>query len=220
MSEHTAHQHELEFSSDDVDETPEAPEHASVIRTRVIPIIAGLLMLSIIGLIVWAMFAPDSARNETRSELSGSVVLDDPEPAQDFTLEPLDGGEPVSLSDLRGKTVILNFWASWCGPCIKEMPVLIRANDQIEEQYGGDVVLVGVNIWDSDDAARDLASELGVDYMMLADSGGQNSAIAVDWGVVGVPETYVIDPEGNKVAFRRGEFENVQDLNDLIAIAR
>ena len=92
-------------------ETPQSDEQppASVLRTRVIPAIAGLMLLSVIALILWSMFAPESARQQSNRRVGNAIVLKEPEPVEDFALEPLNGCEPVSLSDYRGKTVVINF---------------------------------------------------------------------------------------------------------------
>lgn len=191
-------------------------EESSVIRTRVIPAIAGLLMVAIVALILWSMFAPESARQQSARQVGGAIVLDEPEAVADFQLEPLGGGEPVALSDLRGKTVIINFWATWCQPCIREIPILMQAN----RQFGEDVVLVGLNTLDDEDEAIAMMNEFGMNYLNLNDNDRSGGAVAVEFGLVGVPETYVINSEGELVAFRRGDFQTAEDVLAMVALAQ
>ena len=188
----------------------------SVIRTRVIPAIAGLFLVSIVALILWSMFAPESARRDTSRLVGGAIVLDEPQVVDDFELEPLGGGEPVSLSDYRGKTVVLNFWASWCQPCIREIPILMQATREL----GDDVVLIGMNTLDDEDEAIAMMDEFNMNYVNLNDNDRGSGAVAVDFGVRGVPETYVINAEGELVAFRRGDFQTAEDFHAIVALGQ
>ncbi len=189
---------------------------ASVLRTRVIPAIAGLLMVAIVGLILWSMFAPESARQQTARRVAGAIVLDEPEEVADFTLDPLGGGEPVSLSDYRGKTVVINFWSTWCQPCIREIPILMQANRQLDD----DVVLIGLNTLDDKDEAIAMMNEFGMEYLNLNDNDRRDGAVAVEFGVVGVPETYIINSEGELVAYRRGDFQTADDFLAMVALGQ
>ncbi len=189
---------------------------STIVRTRVIPAVAGLMLVGIVGLILYAMFAPESARRDTRRQIGNIIVFDDPRPASDFELQPIDGGEPVSLSSMRGKTVLLNFWASWCGPCRDEIPVLVQANRQLPEN----VVIVGIDTLDERDDALAMMEELQVNYLVLDDNGGASDSVAVEYGLVGVPESYLIDPEGNLVAVLRGEFKTTAEVMEMVALGR
>jgi len=118
-------------------------------------------------------------------------------PAPDFTLKRLDNGAPVKLSDLRGKPLVLNFWASWCGPCKMEHPVVSMA----ARRYGQDVQFYGVVFEDTEENARGFAGQMDPSFPQLMD---ERSRMAVDYGVTGVPETYFIDAQGiirEKVAY-------------------
>lgn len=191
-------------------------DQPSLIRTKVIPAIAGVVMVTIVGLILWSMFAPESARQQTNRQIAGAIVPENPEPVADFQLEPLGGGEPVSLSDFRGKTVILNFWSSWCQPCIKEIPILMQASREFDDN----VVMIGMNTLDDQDDAIALMNEFGINYLNLNDNDRREGAVAVEFGVVGVPETYIINPDGELIALRRGEFTSTNDIHSLVALAR
>jgi cytochrome c biogenesis protein CcmG/thiol:disulfide interchange protein DsbE len=97
----------------------------------------------------------------------------------------------VSLDDLRGRTVVLNFWASWCEPCEGEAPIL----DQVARQYrgSGDVVVLGLDVQDLTDEALRFAREFGISYPSLREAGDDAYRA---YQLTGVPETFVIDPEG------------------------
>ena len=115
-------------------------------------------------------------------------------PAADFELRLHDGGT-LRLSDLEGKVVVVDFWASWCTPCRQEAALINR----VYAGYSGrPVEFVGVNIWDGEDAARVFLVEFGVAYPTGADPNGD---IALDYGVRGIPEKYFLD--GNGVVRRK-----------------
>ena len=117
-------------------------------------------------------------------------------PAPDFTLTDLDGlidgGKPVAAfgrADLaRGTPTVVNFWASWCAPCVQEHPLLM----QLKERTG--VTLVGVNYKDQAANARRFLSRYGNPYSRVgADPAGR---AAIEWGVYGMPETFIVDGRG------------------------
>lgn len=195
---------------------PTPPQPTSVIRTRVIPAIAGTLVVGLLALLAYALFAPESLRVDAKQTVTefGAVVYDEPRPAPEFTLAGFDGSS-FSLSDYRGQVVVLNFWASWCDPCIAEMPMLNRIADEFE---GDNVVIVGVNVWDTNEAARRFIDELNVTYPVIEDNA--STSIAVEFGLTGVPETFVINPDGEIVTYYRGEFSNAQQIRDMIALSR
>lgn len=192
------------------------PIKKSVIRTRVIPAIAGLLVLGLLGVIALAVFAPESLRRDTRQQVGNAVVFDDPQPAQDFKLPAIKGDETYTLADFKGKTVLLNFWASWCGPCKEEIPVLTT----VARQLGPDTLIVGVDTLDEKDAALEMMAEFDVNYMVLNDNDSEGTSAAVNYGIVGVPESYLINAEGELVAMQRGQFSSVEEVMNLIEVAK
>ena len=125
-------------------------------------------------------------------------------PAAPFTLTAFDG-KPISLESLRGRVVVVNFWASWCVPaCYDEAPSLERAWRAYRDRG---VVLVGVNIQDKEEPARRFLDRFGHTFPNAPDPAGR---VSVDYGVYGVPETFFIDRTG------RVRFKHVGAVTDEI----
>jgi len=155
-------------------------------RTRVLRWAIPLAVLPVLVLLAYG-FRTDP--REIPSPLLGK-------PASAFSLTTFDG-KPVSLEALRGKVVILNFWASWCMPgCYDEAPSLERAWQAYRDR---DVVLVGVNVQDKEEPARRFLTQFGHTFANAPDPSGR---VAVDYGVYGVPETFFIDRKG-RVRFKQ-----------------
>jgi cytochrome c biogenesis protein CcmG/thiol:disulfide interchange protein DsbE len=109
--------------------------------------------------------------------------------APPFTVTLFDGRK-LSLGDLRGKVVFLNFWASWCPPCRAEARDLEATWRRLKDQ---DIVFLGIDIQDTEEAALAYLSEFNITYPNGRDASGK---IAIDYGVWGIPETFFIDPDG------------------------
>lgn len=200
--------------SPDTEVIQSAAPPRSRFRTVVVPFVALVMVGSLLGLLAYALFAPDSARVRQggRVNASGALVLEKGKTAADFEITTFDG-DTFRLSDQRGKIVLVNFWASWCGPCRAEMPLFTTARGAL----GDDVVMVGVNIWDTESDARAFLQTYQVNYPTGPDTGER---IGVDYGVSGVPETYVVDPEGNLVAYLPGAASSLRQLQDMVDEAR
>lgn len=110
-------------------------------------------------------------------------------PAPAFTIKRLDTGEPVSLSAYAGKPVVLNFWATWCGPCKQEHPVLEAAAKRFSDR----VAFLGIVFEDTEENTKQFLSAYGWSLTQLFDP---KSTVAVDYGVAGVPETYFVTKGG------------------------
>jgi thiol-disulfide isomerase/thioredoxin len=147
-----------------------------------------------------------------RSQASSSALTQNAA-APDFTLDSIDG-KPVRLSDFRGKPVVLNFWATWCGPCKIEMPWFV----DFQKQYGpAGVQFLGVAM---DDASTkdiaDFASSMKVNYPILI---GKESVGDAYGGVQFLPETFYIDRNGKVVdkAFGlKGRREIEDDIKKIV----
>jgi cytochrome c biogenesis protein CcmG, thiol:disulfide interchange protein DsbE len=111
------------------------------------------------------------------------------QPAPDFALTDLDGNA-LQLSDLRGRPVIVNFWASWCGPCVDEFPLLKRA---LAGHRADDLVVVGIVFRDNSEAARDFMARMGADWTAAMDPG---ELTARSFGIFAPPESVFIDRDG------------------------
>ena len=119
--------------------------------------------------------------------------------APSFELADLDGNT-VRLEDLRGRPVIVNFWASWCMPCVEEFPLLRAA----AERHADDgLAVVGIVYQDRTGAARDFMARNGGTWPALMDPGDE---VASAYGIVGPPETFFIGRDGRIVARQIGQF--------------
>lgn len=132
------------------------------------------------------------------------------EPAPDFVLR--DARDPATarkLSDYRGQVVILNWYASWCGPCKNEIPLFLAA----QEALGDNLVILGVDYLESPDKAVGILDELGADYPAVLDADGE---VARHYRIPGMPTTFFIDAEGTLRAFKAGEVHEEQ-LVEMLA---
>jgi cytochrome c biogenesis protein CcmG/thiol:disulfide interchange protein DsbE len=120
-------------------------------------------------------------------------------PAPDFSLADLDG-TPIHLSELRGRPVVVNFWASWCGPCVEEFPLLREA--AVRHADDG-LVVIGVVFDDRSELARDFMRRNGATWQAAMDPGGR---VAAAYGILGPPETFFIDRDGRIAARQFGQF--------------
>ena len=125
-------------------------------------------------------------------------------PAPDFTLKSLSG-ENIKLSELRGQVVLINFWASWCGPCRQEMPLL----DQMYQKYGElGFTLLGVNVeQDSADAQR-MLHDTPVTFPILFDTQNEVSKL---YDVTAMPSTVIVDRDGNVRFVHKGYQPGYED---------
>jgi thiol-disulfide isomerase/thioredoxin len=120
-----------------------------------------------------------------------------PTAAPDFALPARDGGE-LRLSDLKGQVVMINFWATWCGPCRQEMPLL----EQLQAKYEPlGFTLVGVNVEPDSAAATKWLSNVPVSFPVLFDTG---NSVAERFGVEGMPSSVFVDREGRVRHVHRG----------------
>jgi peroxiredoxin len=134
-------------------------------------------------------------RGETKT--SSSDELQD---AKTFSLPSLNGEGDIGLSDFEGKPVVLNFWASWCAPCRREMPFFENTWKDYKDKG---VVFIGIDVMDEKSMAQKFVEAFDISYMILHDPSG---AVSNAYGVVALPATFFIDREGKITKKNYGPF--------------
>ncbi|MBQ4524257.1 MAG: TlpA family protein disulfide reductase [Lachnospiraceae bacterium] len=139
--------------------------------------------------------AGNSKEEETYKELETGDT------APDFTAELVEGGE-ITLSEQNGKIVLLNFWATWCSPCVREMP----AFERLVEEYKDEVIVIAVNCMEDENAVAEFIKEKGYTFPVAYDVEGN---ICEKYPSDGIPYTLVIDKEGviRKIYLGAGDAE-------------
>ena len=144
-------------------------------------ILSVTLVAALLGLLIWKLAADESRKLEAGAQ------------APPFTLPQLGGERTIALESLRGKAVVVNFWASWCVPCKDEAAALERL---WRERRDEGLVVLGVNYNDLRADALDFVRDTGITYASVVDRGGE---LIDDYGLQGVPETFVVDRDGKLV---------------------
>lgn len=158
--------------------TPQ-PQNARPNWTKYLP---PLLAFVVVALLALLLLRPAPSSGESSSLLG--------KPAPDFTLRALDG-QTVSLSQLRGQPVVLNFWASWCGPCKEEAPLL---HELSAKQGAQGFKMIGLLFQEtSEQNARKFIAEHGLNYPNIQTP---NADTGVAYGIAGIPDTVFIDKNG------------------------
>ena len=128
--------------------------------------------------------------------------------APNFTLES-SSGQKISLSSLRGKPVLINFWASWCGPCKAELPAL----EKVHQSFGSKAEVLGVNLTGEEVGQKfpsSFVTQEGLTYPILLDRTGE---VAVLYQISEIPTTYIVNPRGviTQKITHRGDFSTFED---------
>jgi len=154
--------------------------------------ISKILIVLLIALLAYTLWSGLSEKGDvqTPSQLVGRT-------APEFVLESFSG-EKVRLSDFRGKTLLVNFWASWCHPCREEAPVLEKTYMSLS---GDQVEFIGINIMDDRKSAEEYVNSFGGSFVNIYDP---ENRVHLDYGVGGVPETFFVNPEGIITGKHRG----------------
>lgn len=139
------------------------------------------------------------------------------QPMPNFTLKQLDTGTDVSFADFAGKTVLVNFWATWCPPCRREMPWLQKAHDAYKDQGfvllavdGGEKVAASM----AEDTIKRYVGQTGLTFPILW--GDASYQLQNDWNVYGLPATFIVDKEGVVRLVHTGMFPNNATLDHEI----
>jgi cytochrome c biogenesis protein CcmG/thiol:disulfide interchange protein DsbE len=162
-----------------------------------------LALIAIAGAIVWLQRPEQptgrgSVSGDDAAEFGGQAP-EEGLPAIDFTLSTLDG-ETVRLGDLQGKVVLLNFWATWCGPCREEMPLF----EQAQKEFGADrLVILAVNVEEGVGTIRPFVERLALTYPIVMD---QSGSVTRRYRVRSYPTTYFIGADGRIEGKRVGAY--------------
>jgi cytochrome c biogenesis protein CcmG, thiol:disulfide interchange protein DsbE len=160
--------------------------------------IAVLAVLALVGLLVFGLVSKGSSR----------VAVGEAAPAA--SLPRLEGGGDGSLTQYKGRWVLVNFWASWCIPCRQEAPAL----EEFQRRQGGSqFTVLGIDTRDLTDDGQAFAQRYGLSYPQLRDGDG---ATAHDFGTTGVPENYLIGPDGKVRLLLHGPVDE-EYLNRYVA---
>jgi cytochrome c biogenesis protein CcmG, thiol:disulfide interchange protein DsbE len=182
-------------------------------RRTIGAIVGGVLVAAVIALLVVGF-----VNRDVGTSIQDALDEGERPDAPSFTAPVLlagDGigpvGAEVSLDDLRGRTVVLNFWASWCEPCEREAPIL----NEVARRYRGsdDVIVLGLDVQDLSQEALVFAREFRIAYPSLREAGDDAYR---DYEITGLPETFVIDPDGRIALKVIGEIEDPAQLTTAI----
>jgi cytochrome c biogenesis protein CcmG/thiol:disulfide interchange protein DsbE len=196
-------------------DAPATTEPSTTRRRRWTPIfvvlVAAVVVLGVI--VVVALRSSGQPGDAVPADGSPPLLQDagqaEPMPLPDMTLPALGDYGPAGgrdLGELRGEPLVINFWASWCAPCVREMPALQRVSNDL------DVTVIGVDYIDQNDKAERLAERLGIEYELLRDDDGEfGNAV----GLVGTPTTLLVDARGTIVRRLTGELTE-QQMRDAI----
>jgi cytochrome c biogenesis protein CcmG/thiol:disulfide interchange protein DsbE len=190
--------------ADDLPPTPEAADSDATKHKKAVRIWQGVIVLI---LLVFVLLLAARLIQTNKSEQRASGV------APAFTLTTFDG-QKISSTDLLGKGVVLNFWASWCDPCRDEAAMLEQT---WQREKGNDIVFVGLDYLDQEPAAKAYMAEFGITYPSGPDL---QSAAARRYGIKGVPETFFINPQGSITDIVIGPIVSQAKMEEYLAKIR
>lgn len=184
------------------------------IQGRLTPLLS-VLVIVFAGLIIAGCSATERD-SDTKNTGSGTDNTSSTAAAPDFTIDTLTG-ETISLSDFKGKPVVVNFAASWCGPCEYEAPVLAAAYEKYKDQ----VVFIGIAVKDNESSQKAFAEKHGLTFPIGMDPAGNIGYQYQKAGKVSIsaiPMTFFIDKEGNIATYWVGPLteSNIEMLIDAI----
>jgi peroxiredoxin len=178
------------------------------------------VIAAIVGVIWWLEARDDGATSPTGERYGpaalpaslqvegASVAAEEGALAPDFLLERLDAGE-LRLSELRGRPVVLNFWATWCKPCRQEMPRFVEAYDR-HRQEG--LEIVAVNLQEGKSIAAPFVDDFGVEFPVVVDRDGE---VGDRYRLLGLPTTFFIDRDGIIRGMYTGPFQETENETNV-----
>ena len=179
-----------------------------VTKRKMIFLGSGIPLVALLAILVWASVQTGGRAVSVGVNNEFGEIIVQANAAPEFDLELLTGGS-ISLRELRGKVVMVDFWASWCPPCRQEAPDLAQVYLEYQDKP---VEFVGVDIWDDPGAARDYLEQFQVPYPNGVDAQG---TIAIAYGVRGIPEKIFIGPDGTIVKKFIGPIK-AEDLREVL----
>lgn len=179
-----------------------------------VPLVVIAIAAALVGLLAYGLVA---AGDDTTLDDAVKRGERPTAPGASIARPLLDGSGSAKLADYRGKVVVLNFWASWCEPCLAEAPVLERAQQRLEKAGAGTVL--GATYQDATKDSQDFERENGLSYPSIRDV---DTELYEEFGGTGIPETFVIDGEGRVVALARGQVKQdfIDDALDKAGVPR
>jgi len=163
------------------------------------------------ALLIFSFLAMEAGADDTDYFARISVTRVSPYKAHDFEVRSLDG-KTVSLSDMRGKVVFLNFWATWCGPCKMEVGEIDRLYDKLG---GKNFTVMAVSVGEDGRKVSRFMDREGIDFPVYLDI---DTNVAREYRVNGIPTTFIVDPDGNIVGSALGPREWGSD--DSVALMK
>ena len=204
------------MSDTDFDRSPNEVANDSPPRRRRVPrtfVVAAAITCALVFVLV-VVAVTVSADSDPFETVSGdqrglgpmSGAEDDPLPIQ--TLPGFSDGDPVDVGRYLGEPLLVNFWATWCAPCVREMPMLRDMSDEL----AGDVTFLGINVQDMPTNAEEFIDELNVEYDQATDPKGDYFRAV---GGLGMPTTLLVDAQGSVRYRHTGELD-ADGLRDLL----
>lgn len=167
--------------------------------SKILKSLSVLFLFALFGALASPAFAQEAAPAEADSASSGAVIrfVRNPDQAPDFKLDDLDG-KPLTLAASHGKVILLNFWATWCGPCRAEIPDLI----ELQKKYGDRLQIIGLDVDDDDSTeVKKFVTANGINYPI----GMATNEIRMQYGgVAALPTSFVLDADGRVVQKHEG----------------
>ena len=166
-------------------------------------------LITVLVIIVAGLMTVTGCQSSTEPVSTVTIPVAEGDLAPDFKLQDLDG-ETVSLSGLRGRPVLLNFWATWCPPCLAEMPYLQQV---VEEWQGKELAVLTIDIGESRSTVQNYLQSYRLSLPVLLDI---KKTVAYKYGFRYVPTTFFIDRDGIIQRMRVGPFPSKESIDDYI----